>query len=473
MGIKEQLLEASAAISSAAETVRTAAMSLSEPENGPVEEPGEEPKEEPKEEPGEEPKEEPGDTPGEAGGDTGGDAGDGGGDTDAGGDTGGGGTIPTPPVTGANTVTSWAGVNNAIKLAKANNQSVDLQVSGHLGAGRLISVAGSAVVRLFPKDSSAALGETYGTGISDFEMHGMTFSHKNDGKPSKAGVSAFARFDPGCRRIIIDDCEFFGRSDAKPNGPNSMGQRSGGYYDWSRAEWQAQLTSGVNMRAADSRVRRNKFYGIYHGVAISEGGGSVTEFNEIWGFGGDALRLVIGDNHMVMDNKARDCFKVNSNHDDSCQSWSMGPNGVGTGVVKNGYLARNSILEWTGPANHPLIGRLQGIDGFDGAYEDFLVEDNLLVLSAYHGITYAGPINCVVRRNVVLRRDKIMDGKSPWVSFGAGKKGQPVVGGQITDNVAASIRAPSQVNASGNVQPNYTDPTKPNYYDVDSILASA
>ena len=174
------------------------------------------------------------------------------------------------------------------------------------------------------------------------------------------------------------------------------------------------------------------------------------------------MRFIIGGDHVVMDNQLCDFVKVDGNHDDGGQSWSVG---AGKGDYLKALVSGNKVLEWVGPAGHALTSRIQGINGFDGTYTDLLIEDNLIICSAYHGITWSGLRNSTIRRNVVLARNKIMNKQNPWIRTGGN-------GNYITDNVAAKV-VPGGATVSNNVQPNYTNPAAPNYFDVDALLAAA
>jgi len=117
-------------------------------------------------------------------------------------------------------------------------------------------------------------------------------------------------------------------------------------------------------------------------------------------FAGDGLRG-LGDHSVFQYNIVKNCYDVNANHDDGFQSWSVGQGGVGTGVVKGIVLRGNTIINYEDP-NQPHRGALQGIGCFDGMYEDWVIENNVIIVDHYHGITLGGAVRCRIINNTVL-----------------------------------------------------------------------
>ena len=62
---------------------------------------------------------------------------------------------------------------------------------------------------------------------------------------------------------------------------------------------------------------------------------------------------------------------------------------VGTGEVRGIVLRGNTIINYEDP-NQPHRGTLQGIGCFDGMFVDWVVENNVVIIDHYHGITLSG-----------------------------------------------------------------------------------
>ncbi len=149
---------------------------------------------------------------------------------------------------------------------------------------------------------------------------------------------------------------------------------------------------------------------------------------------------------------------MDDNHDDGIQSWSVGPGGPGTGVVRGMTLRRNVILQRKTP--DPLACTLQGIGFFDGMFEDLTVESNLIVVGHPHGITVMGARRTRIAGNTVLPAGNAPMGP-PWITITPHKDGTPS-DGVIEGNLAGSLNLggfdrarrrtdPARIRLSGNV----------------------
>ena len=169
---------------------------------------------------------------------------------------------------------------------------------------------------------------------------------------------------------------------------------------WSAEAWRARAASGITAQGQDLVIRNNRLFYIRHGIQLT-GSHGVIEGNTVAHFSGDGLRA-IGDFNTVQDNSVHSCYAVDKNHDDGFQSWSLGPDGrPGAGVSRGTVLRRNTFLGDVKPG-HPLQCRLQGIGLFGDIYEDWVIENNLVVVDHWHGITVMGARRVVIRNNTVF-----------------------------------------------------------------------
>ncbi len=214
------------------------------------------------------------------------------------------------------------------------------------------------------------------------------------------------------------------------------------YYSWPKQKWLSSKASGFLVESSESTVSNSNVTGVYHGIMISGEGDSILN-NKVRGFGGDGMRA-IGDNSVVRGNDVRDCFKIDENHDDGFQTWSTGPNGkANQGTVHNLTVEGNIIQEWTGPANHPLQCVMQGI--FMGGYlDDLIIRNNVISVSAYHGITGYGITRGTIENNTLV--NSRASGKNyPWIGvWGYKDRGSRQV--IVANNVAPYFN----VNSGGN-----------------------
>lgn len=210
------------------------------------------------------------------------------------------------------------------------------------------------------------------------------------------------------------------------------------YLTWTVAEWGAIAQSGVLlMGGARNTIRQSRFRGVRNGVNSLDSDVAVVG-NRIEGFSGDGM-VGIGDRSVYRGNLVKDCIKTDDNHDDGFQSWSRGPKGKsGRGVVADVVLDRNRIIEWTGPARHPLRCVLQGIGMFDGVYRNWTISNNLVVVSAWHGISVYGGDGVRIVNNTVAPTPWALR-NAPRIMQQAHKDGRPARGGVIVNNIAVAF----------------------------------
>ncbi|WP_164738132.1 right-handed parallel beta-helix repeat-containing protein [Frigidibacter oleivorans] len=210
------------------------------------------------------------------------------------------------------------------------------------------------------------------------------------------------------------------------------------YRRWSLDDWLDSRQSGVLLRGPRNTIEDSEVWGTRFAIATT-GPEARVERNRIMGFSGDALRG-LGDRSVFRGNYVADCVKIDDNHDDGFQSWSLGPDRrPGGGTVRGLVIESNTILEWTG-RDHPLRCALQGIGLFDGMFRDTTIRGNLIVVQAYHGIFVSGAIDTTIADNTLVNPLK-PGATQPWAGAGPHKNGTPARGVRITGNIAPRIRA--------------------------------
>ena len=220
------------------------------------------------------------------------------------------------------------------------------------------------------------------------------------------------------------------------------------YLDWSKDDWlHVWRAAGVMLAGPDQTLQNSVLTGISNGITAAGPRARVLD-NEVRGFSKDGLRG-LGSGSVFRGNVVRDCVKVDGNHDDGFQSWVSLPGKGDRKVVSDVSVIGNVILEWTGPANHPLRGQLQGISLFNGPYRNWIISNNLIAVSAYHGIALYGTSNFEVVHNTVVQIDG-KPGKSPWIM--TKNTTGDASGNLIANNAAMNIKLdPKTANARDNL----------------------
>ena len=204
---------------------------------------------------------------------------------------------------------------------------------------------------------------------------------------------------------------------------------------WGPGEWVDLASSGVDIDAARVTLRDSRIRNVRFGVSVS-GVDARIERNLVDGFSADGLRG-LGDRgvfeyNRVQNNLVGDDF--DDNHDDGFQSWSVGPGGVGTGAVTGVVLRGNVFLNATDPAN-PLRSAMQGIGCFDGFFDDWTVENNVVVTDHWHGISFYGMRDSRILNNTVIDLAGGQPGP-PWIMVHDHKDGPPSERVLVRNNLA-------------------------------------
>jgi len=211
---------------------------------------------------------------------------------------------------------------------------------------------------------------------------------------------------------------------------------------WDSVAWNTLACNGISLSGDSLYAVSNTVLNTDFGLTVS-GDKCLAFGNTVANFAGDGLRG-LGDDLVFEANTVRNCYDVNENHDDGFQSWSINDDPPRQRVV----LRRNLIVNYENP-NQPFRGTLQGIGCFDGPYDDWVIENNVIITDHWHGITLLGARNCRIVNNTVMDpnddspgpcRIHIDDHKDGWESSGC----------LIRNNIAATVIAEGGVIADHN-----------------------
>ena len=207
---------------------------------------------------------------------------------------------------------------------------------------------------------------------------------------------------------------------------------------WRAADWVEKAASGISLRSVKHvEIVNCTLENVRHGMAIEyHSDHSFAVNNTINNYSADGCRLI--SNHVLFAyNTITNCYDVNENHDDAIQSYSRGvDNSSGTGVLHN-VVIRGNLIIGTPDRNNPLAGNPQGIGCFDGFYDDWIVENNLVITDHYHGISFYGMRNSKIVNNTVI--DEVPDNDTvPWIYITDHKNGTPSENCYAANNIASS-----------------------------------
>ena len=201
---------------------------------------------------------------------------------------------------------------------------------------------------------------------------------------------------------------------------------------WTLAEdWISKASSGIYVVGDSCQILNNKLENVIHGISLLASDLTAIN-NEIINFSGDGMRMN-GSRSLIESNIIKNCYNVDDNHDDGIQSFVIGDGSWDYNVIRS-----NIILNYEDP-NQPLRGPLQGIGCFDGFYNNWVIENNLIITDHYHGISLYGANDCTIINNTVIDPTPDITPGPIWIRITDHKNGTPSTGCTVKNNISNRI----------------------------------
>ncbi len=200
----------------------------------------------------------------------------------------------------------------------------------------------------------------------------------------------------------------------------------------------------TNIKILNNHVRNGGIHYNYH----SHNG--LARGNVIEDFYGDAFNMKASFCTLEY-NVVLDSHKVDANHNDCLQGWGS----------KGNVIRGNVFAVYTDPTRADIsdgetspegISITQGIGCFDGTFDSWIIENNLLLIDHPIGIWILGAKNCTIKNNTVVRC-----GEKPWstsrlpnISIQSKKptpNGTPSTGNVVINNLAEAYELTDAGNA--------------------------
>lgn len=204
--------------------------------------------------------------------------------------------------------------------------------------------------------------------------------------------------------------------------------------NWTADEWNATAGNGIDVQGGNNvEVSYNNLKNVSFGIGIGFNAPNAHVIGNIVDtFNGDGMRG-LGDNGLFEQNLITNAVQTDSNHSDGFQSWRNYTNN--NRPVERVVLRNNTFL---GLQQHRLSSKMQGIGMFDGPFSNWTIENNLLVLDTYHGISIYGAFDSKVRNNVVVDVNNTKPGPA-WIRIGNTKTGTTSVNTVVENNISTKI----------------------------------
>jgi len=256
-------------------------------------------------------------------------------------------------------------------------------------------------------------------GAKKWKLIGMTISPETAPEYMQ---TTLLRISNSSSDIIVDNCMCYSVENSSA---------------WSKNDWNTKACSGASIEGHNNVIKNSHFLNVEHGVLVeSSARENLIDNNVVENFAADGMRG-IGSHNTFQYNTIKNCYDVDENHDDGFQSYSQSSEGVGKTTVYDIVLRGNIIINSTDP-NQKYKGTLQGIGCFDGMYEDWLVENNIVITDHWHGISLYGARNCTIINNTVVDLNDSSPGP-PWIKITAHKNGTKSENNIIRNNLTTTM----------------------------------
>ena len=268
----------------------------------------------------------------------------------------------------------------------------------------VVSGANDGIVTIKPEPGATPMLSSLelDASSSHWDVSGLEISRSHAAEFSRKTMVVI-----GGSHNVVSNCEIFTVPDIS---------------EWTLDDWLTKPSTGVHFSgAAHSRLEGSTILNISFGISV-DGSSSfcVVRGNRVQNFSGDGMRGT-GNDLVFEYNYVADNYNIDANHDDGFQSWSSGEGGIGSGVVYRLTLRGNTIVETTDP-DRPFRGSLQGVGCFDGMFEDWVVENNVVIVNHWHGISLYGATNCRIINNTVVDQDMNAEPGPTWITIQPHKK---------------------------------------------------
>lgn len=264
---------------------------------------------------------------------------------------------------------------------------------------------------------------------SNWTLSGLVVSPELDGYYIPAAGQQIVLVHNDSDQIVIENCVVYGAADVS---------------NWTTTQMLDRLGVGVRIRGTNCILRDSHIFNTrYSVVTVFEAQGILVQRNLIEGIMEDGIRA-LAPYATYEYNTIRNFYGVDEAHDDMIQSWAGGHSGIPVGGTSlHGVVIRGNLgINQTDPNTpFPDTYGVQGLGLFDGFFEDWVIENNILVTDMWHGLSLYGARNCRILNNTVIQNVSHPLNRVPWLGIFNHKNGQPSSGNIVQNNLVSDIES--------------------------------
>ncbi|MGC8885817.1 MAG: right-handed parallel beta-helix repeat-containing protein [Verrucomicrobiia bacterium] len=233
--------------------------------------------------------------------------------------------------------------------------------------------------------------------------------------------------------LVVEDCFIFTELDSSK---------------WTAKDWiNARNGIWLGHHGSGHIARNNYVLNTRFGIELCATK-AICEGNVVENFSADGIR-VTKDGQIVRYNVVKNVFVSakdgDDNHDDGMQAFLFN---VGTGTIRDISVIGNIIIERERD-DLPFPNQMQGIGFFDGPLVNFRIQDNVVCVNHWHGITLGDAQHSLIVDNVCYSRWGGV--AKPWITVG--QKKNLAFGNSVSNNYAFTFnfKADKQIIATNNL----------------------
>lgn len=304
-----------------------------------------------------------------------------------------------------------------LKTLKPGDSLILLE--GYHGEARFSGINDDFITIAAAPGHDARLAKLHMSAAAKWHIKNLRISPTFAPKSNIRNIVYFGERAPESGQVIIEGCEIFGVDD---------------HTKLTAKTWLA-LPNGILVgRHAKGSIVKNCYIRNTRFALQLSAYDNVAEGNVIENFSGDGLRMN-RDGQKAIYNVIKKSFVTDGNgdknHDDAIQCFL---HSKGTGLMRNLTLSHNIIIGHE-PGVEPNAANNHGIGLFDGPLENFRIENNVIMVSHWHGISVFDGQGCTIVDNIVWSQ---FNGKlKPWIMLGE-KQGK-AIGNTVKNNYAMSF----------------------------------
>jgi hypothetical protein len=211
---------------------------------------------------------------------------------------------------------------------------------------------------------------------------------------------------------------------------------------WSGDTVLRRFGNGIVVDGPNCRVYNNLVKEVHYGIVINKlSTNTNVQYNTVEGYDEDGLRGLASYCKFEY-NLVKRSYSIDEKHDDGFQSWTVDSAGTpGKGILYNVELRGNVFIN-AESASQPFANDAYGCHGigcYNGIYQNWIVENNLIVADWPYTLGFVGAINCRIVNNTVMTNPLNLRPDIPFITVINDPARGPNSGNILNNNLTSAM----------------------------------